>query len=56
MQRYTITYTDGSSENVNANRIENDTSTGQYLIYRDNAVAGWVPAAGVRSIIRQDNA
>ena len=53
MKQYVITYTDGSTETVPADYIE--PGIGQYIVMREGAAAGWIPATGVRSIIRQDN-
>jgi hypothetical protein len=53
MARYLITYLDGEAEEVTANTLE--PSSGQYIAYREGKPAAYVPAANVRSIIRQDD-
>ena len=53
IKQYTVTYTDGTSEEVTANTIE--PANGQYIVYRDGTPAGFIPATNVRSIIRQDD-
>lgn len=53
MARYAIAYTDGDSENVNANRVE--LREHQYVLYRGTAPIGHIPAHNVRSIIRHED-
>lgn len=54
MARYNVTYLDGDSETVTANLVE--PSGGQYVVYRQGKPVGYIPAANVRSILRQDDA
>lgn len=54
MAQYLVTYTDGDTETVTAERI--DASGSQYIGWvGDGSVAAYIPAVNVRSIVRQDN-
>jgi len=53
MAQYRIAYLDGNDETITANTVESDH--GQYIAYRDGKPAAYIPAANVRSIVRQDD-
>ena len=54
MARYLISYLDGESEIVTAVNLE--PSGGQYIAWAgDGSAAAYIPAANVRSIVRQDD-
>ncbi|MEU5772718.1 hypothetical protein ABZ819_05355 [Streptomyces venezuelae] len=53
MAQYKIKYLDGEIETVAANLVESDGR--QYVIYRSGKPAGYIPAANVRSVLRQDD-
>jgi hypothetical protein len=54
MARFLVTYTDGDTETITAERI--DSSGSQYIGWvGDGSVAAYTPATNVRSIVRQDD-
>lgn len=55
MARYLISYLDGESETVTADNLE--PSGNQYIAWAgDGSAAAYIPAANVRSVVRQDEA
>ena len=52
MARFLVTYTDGDTETITAERI--DSSGSQYIGWvGDGSVAAYIPSTNVRSIVRQ---
>jgi hypothetical protein len=54
MARYRIAYLDGETETITAANLE--PSGNQYIAWvGDGSAAAYIPAANVRSIVRQDD-
>jgi hypothetical protein len=54
MPRYRIAYLDGNDETITAANLE--PSGSQYIAWvGDGSAAAYIPAANVRSIVRQDD-
>ncbi|MFD7996849.1 hypothetical protein [Streptomyces mexicanus] len=55
MAHYRITYLDGETETIQADRSEYDIDSRSMLLYLSERPVAWIPQANVRSLARQND-